>query len=95
MASKRSFEGIVDRVGPLLVADEYGNRITGYALRLEGQPTVFHVLPRGYSKDWRFPQDVDWGMALTISGDTVSFEADEESKVRLESFQNHTWNARS
>lgn len=51
---KTVFKGVVDRAGPLLVADDYGTRITGYAVRLEGDPNIFHVLPRGFSLEF-FP----------------------------------------
>lgn len=44
--------------------DWAGTDLAEITVRLEGQPTVFHVLPRGFSKDWHFPQKVDLGMAL-------------------------------
>ncbi len=83
-------EGEVERVGPLLVGDSYGTRLTGYALLLRGNPHVFHVLPRGESNDPEFPQAPDLAIALAQPGDLVSFAADERHRVRLESFENHT-----
>lgn len=81
--------GAIERIGPLMVADDYGGRINGYALRLHGNKQTFHVIPRGFGGD-PFPNKCDIAIALAQPGDQVAFEHNPAGRVRVESFCNKT-----